>query len=55
MRLVAAYATRAGLVLAQSGGRRGEQEAELQVAPGILAVLPLQGRWGTGDAWYCQR
>jgi predicted transposase YbfD/YdcC len=32
-----------------------EHDAELRVAPQVLAALPLAGRLVTGDALYCQR
>ncbi len=52
--LVAAYAQGAGLVLAQKGGV-ASKEAELTVAPELLAQLDLKGRVVTGDALYAQR
>ncbi len=55
VRLVAAYAPQAGLVLAQAGGRAEAYEAELRVAPAVLAALPLAGRVVTGDVLYAQR
>lgn len=35
--------------------RTDEHEAELTLAPAVLAALPLAGRLVTGDALYCQR
>lgn len=37
------------------GVRTDEHEAELTLAPAVLAALPLEGRLVTGDALYCQR
>jgi predicted transposase YbfD/YdcC len=37
------------------GVKRDEHEAELSIASGLLATLPLAGRVVTGDAVYCQR
>ena len=51
--LVAAYAQGAGLVLAQGGVE--SKEAELTVAPALLAQLELKGHLVTGDALYAQR
>ena len=53
MHLVAAYAHRASRVLAEGGVR--EKEAELTVAPEVLAGLDLRGLVVTGDALYAQR
>lgn len=37
------------------GVRTDEHDAELTLAPAVLAALPLEGRLVTGDALYCQR
>lgn len=37
------------------GVRTDEHEAELTLAPAVLAAVPLAGRLVTGDALYCQR
>jgi len=39
----------------KKGVSRPTHEAELSVAPALLAALPLAGRVVTGDALYCQR
>ena len=51
--LVALYAQLSGLTLAQKGV--GEKQAELSVAPELLAQVDLSGKVVTGDALYAQQ
>jgi len=55
VRLVAGYAVKAGLALAQEGVRRDEQDCELNAAMRLLEQIQLQGLVLTGDARYAQR
>lgn len=54
---LAAYSHDTGIVLAQQEIRSGAEkaEAELTVAPALLARLDWRGRVLTGDALFCQR
>ena len=54
VRLVAGYAVKAGLALAQEGVRRDEQDCELNAAMRLLEQIQLQGLVLTGDARYAQ-
>jgi hypothetical protein len=54
--LLAAYATRLGLVLNQvPAGANKEDGGEITAAPLLLAGLVLRGKLITGDAIHCQR
>ncbi len=54
--LLAAYATRLGLVLNQvPAGANKEEGGEITAAPALLEGLVLQGKLITADAIHCQR
>ena len=54
---LAAFCHEQGVVLAQEpiGGTADKAEAELTVAPALLARVDWRGRVLTGDALFCQR